>query len=207
MSKNDMVRWSGLALILAGVCIALGTIIHPSNETPETILAEENRLIVGHWLLTFYCGFLLLGLPGAYAARSRELGRLGLAGFLMLFFGTLFYAVSGDYGFNAPVLARLAPGTLDAINAYPPVVAMDAAFVLLLLAGFIFLGVAIGRSRAYPASSGVLIAGGWLLFMISAPLALFVFRPLWVLVILGTVMLGAGLAWIGFVLFNSTAPV
>jgi hypothetical protein len=84
---------------------------------------------------------------------------------------------------------------------------MDAAFVLLLFAGFIILGIAIGRSRAFPASSGALIAGGWLLFMISAPLALFVFRPLWILVILGTVMLGTGLAWIGFVLFNSTAPV
>jgi hypothetical protein len=207
MSKNDMLRWSGLALILAGVCIALGTLIHPSNETPATIVAQENRLIIGHWLLTFYCGFLLLGLPGAYASRSRELGRLGLAGFLMLFVGTLFYAVSSDYGFNAPVLARLAPATLDAINAYPPVVAMDAAFVLLLFAGFIILGIAIGRSRAFPAWSGALIAGGWLLFTVSAPLALFVFEPLWILVILGTVLVGAGLAWIGFVLFNSTEQV
>ena len=124
---------------------------------------------------------------------------------VMLFFGTLFYAVSGDYGFNAPVLARLAPATLEAINAYPPVVTMDAAFVLLLFAGFLVLGIAIGRSRAFPAWSGVLIAGGWLLFTISAPLALFVFEPLWILVILGTVILGAGLAWIGFVLFRSRA--
>jgi hypothetical protein len=127
---------------------------------------------------------------------------LGLAGFLMLFFGTLFYAVSSDYGFNAPVLARLAPQTLDAINAYPSVALMDGLFVLLLFVGFILFGIAILRSQVFPPWSGILIASGWTLFMISAPLALFVFEPLWNLAILGTVMLGLGLGWVGYVLLS-----
>jgi hypothetical protein len=202
MSKDNMIRWSGFFWILAGVCVALGTIVHPSKETPQIILAEETRLITGHWLLTLYCAFLLLGLPGVYASRSRQLGRLGLAGFLLLFFGTLFYAVSSDYGFNAPVLARLAPQTLDAINAYPPVIFMDGLFVLLLFPGFILFGIAIQRSHTLPAWSGILIAAGWSLFMISAPLALLVFEPLWILVILGTVLLGLGLGWVGYVLLS-----
>jgi hypothetical protein len=203
MSKNNMIRWSGIFLIMAGVCIALGTIIHPSRETPQIILAEETRLITGHWLLTFYCAFLMLGLPGAYASRSQQLGRLGLAGFLLLFFGTLFYAVSSDYGFNAPVLARLAPQTLDAINAYPSVVVMDGLFVLLLFLGFILFGIAIQRSHVFPPWSGLLIATGWLLFMICAPLALFVFEPLWILAVLGTALLGLGLGSIGYGLLSS----
>jgi hypothetical protein len=202
MSKNNMIRWSGIFLIMAGVCIALGTIIHPSKETPQIILAEETRLIAGHWLLTFYCAFLMLGLPGVYASRSQQLGRLGLVGFLFLFFGTLFYAVSSDYGFNAPVLARLAPQTLDAINAYPSVVIMDGLFVLLLFVGFILFGIAIMRSHVFPRGSGLLIAAGWSLFMICAPLALFVFEPLWILAVLGTAILGSGLGWIGYVLFS-----
>lgn len=202
MSKHNMIRWSGIFLILAGVCIALGTIIHPSKETPQVILAQETRLITGHWLLTFYCAFLMLGLPGAYAFQSEQLGRLGLAGFLFVFFGTLFYAVSSDYGFNAPVLARLAPETLDAINAYPSVVVMDGLFVLLLFPGFILFGIAIQRSHVFPPWSGILIAAGWSLFMICAPLALFVFEPLWILAVLGTVILGFGLAWVGYVLLS-----
>jgi hypothetical protein len=202
MSKDNMIRWSGIFLILAGVCVALGTLIHPSKETPQIILAQETRLITGHWLLTFYSAFLMLGLPGVYASRSKQLGRLGLAGFLMLFFGTLFYAVSSDYGFNAPVLARLAPQTLDAINAYPSVVFMDGMFVLLLFLGFILFGIAILRSQVFPPWSGILIASGWTLFMISAPLALFVFEPIWILAILGTVMLGLGLAWVGYALLS-----
>ena len=203
MSKANMIRWSGVCLILAGVCLALGTMIHPSKETPQIILAQETRLIIGHWLLTFYCGFLMLGLPGVYASRSKQLGRLGLAGFLLVFFGTLFYAVSSDYGFNAPVLARLAPQTLDAINAYPSVVFMDGLFVVLLFSGFILFGIAIQRSQIFPPWSGVLIATGWSLFMICAPLALFVFEPLWILAVLGTVMLGIGLGWVGYVLLFS----
>ncbi|SRR6266498_3249339 len=200
MSKDSMIRWSGVCLMLAGVCLALGTIIHPSKETPQIILAQETRLIIGHWLLTFYCGFLMLGLPGVYASRSKQLGRLGLAGFLLVFFGTLFYAVSSDYGFNAPVLARLAPQTLAAINAYPSVVFMDGLFVVLLFSGFILFGIAIQRSQIFPPWSGILIATGWSLFMISAPLALFVFEPLWMVAVLGTVMLGLGLGWVGYVL-------
>ena len=202
MSKDNMIRWSGISLILAGICIALGTIIHPSKETPQIILAEETRLITGHWFITFYCAFLMLGLPGVYASRSKQLGRLGFAGFLLLFFGTLFYAVSSDYGFNAPVLARLAPQTLDAINAYPSVVVMNGLFVLLLFPGFILFGIAIQHSHVFPPWSGILIATGWSLFMICAPLALFVFEPLWILAILGTVMLGLGLGWVGYVLLS-----
>jgi hypothetical protein len=202
MSKDSMIRWSGVCLILAGVCVALGTIIHPSKETPQIILAQETRLIIGHWFLTFYSGFLMLGLPGVYASWSKELGRLGLAGFLFLFFGTLFYAVSGDYGFNAPVLARLAPQTLDAINAYPSVAFMDGLFVVLLFLGFILFGIAIQRSHIFPRWSGILIATGWSLFMICAPLALLVFEPLWILAVLGTVILGLGLGSIGYVLLS-----
>lgn len=206
MSKDNMIRWSGFFWILAGVCVALGTIIHPSKETPQIILAEETRLITGHWFLTFYSAFLMLGLPGVYASRSSQLGRLGLAGFLLLFFGTLFYAVSSDYGFIAPVLARLAPQTLDAINAYPSNVIMAGLFVLLLFLGFILFGIAIQRSHTLPPWSGILIASGWSLFIISAPLALLVFEPLWIFAILGTVMLGLGLGWVGYALLSGKEP-
>lgn len=202
MSKDNMIRWSGIFLILAGVCMALGHIIHPSRETPQSILAEETRLITGHWFITFYCAFFMLGLPGLYASRSKQLGRLGLVGFLFLFFGTLFYAVSGYYGLFAPVLARLAPETLDAINAYPSVIVMTGLFVVLLFLGFIFFGIAIQRSHAFPPWSGILIATGWSLFTICAPLALLIFEPLWILAVLGTIILGLGLGSVGSVLLS-----
>src|SRR3990172_2199272 len=105
MSTKNLSRWSGIACILAGLLIVLTTLVHPSRETPEIILEQELRLVTAHWLSTFFCGFLLLGLPGLYAAQSERAGRFGLLSFLILFFGTLFIAVSHNYGFIAPVLA------------------------------------------------------------------------------------------------------
>ena len=117
MSPEDLSRWSGMACIVAGLLLALANLVHPSSETPEIILEQQFRLVAAHWLFTFSCGFLLLGLPGLYLAQSERAGRLGLVSFLMVFFGTLFFAVSNNYGFIAPVLAAGAPVMLDAINA------------------------------------------------------------------------------------------
>ncbi len=146
MSKENMVRWSGFSLILAGLLVALATLIHPSKETAQSILAQETRLVAGHWLFTLYCVFFLLGLPGLYAAHAQQFGRLGLVGFLLLFAGTMFFAVSDDYGFNAPVLARMAPQTLDALKTYPSNEVMNGLFVGLKLVGFPLFGIALRRA-------------------------------------------------------------
>ena len=201
MTTKNMIRWSGFAFILAGVLMVLATIIHPSTETPQSILMEEGRLITAHWLYTFYSVFVLLGLPGVYALHSREMGRTGLAGFLLLFFGTIFYAVSSDYGFNAPVLARMAPQTLDAINAYLPVAIMDALMVLCMFPGFILFGIAMHRSLAFPRWSGLLVALGWPLFIIMSAMSLFLLPQLWIFAIFGTILAGAGLASAGYAMW------
>jgi hypothetical protein len=54
--------------------IALTTLVHLSRETPEINLEQELRLVAAHWLYTFFFGFLLLGLPGLYAAQSERAG-------------------------------------------------------------------------------------------------------------------------------------
>jgi uncharacterized SAM-binding protein YcdF (DUF218 family) len=64
----------------------------------------------------------MLGLPGLYAAHRGGMGRLGLTGFLVAILGTYLIAVTGYFGFMAPVLAREAPATLDTTIQYPPVV-------------------------------------------------------------------------------------
>ena len=120
--KSVAVEWS---CVHPGVLLALATLVHPTQETPRIILAHEVPLVAVHWLYIFFCGFFLLGLPGLYIAQSEQAGRLGLVSFLMLFFGTLFFAVSNDYGFIAPVLAARASAMLEAINAYPHVAALN----------------------------------------------------------------------------------
>src|SRR5207249_10053328 len=141
MSSKNLSRWSGIACIVAGVLLALATLVHPSRETPMIILEQELRLVVAHWLYSFFCGFFLLGLPGLYSAQSERAGRLGLVSFLMVFFGTLFFAVANEYGFIAPVLAAQAPGTLAAINAYSPVATLDGLLIVGFFLGCVLLGI------------------------------------------------------------------
>ena len=50
---------------------------------------------------------VLLGLPGLYGPESLRMGRLGLVGFLLAYLGTMLIAVSGHFGFLAPVLGRV----------------------------------------------------------------------------------------------------
>jgi hypothetical protein len=202
MSTKDLSRWSGIACILAGVLLALATLIHPSRETPEIILEQELRLVAAHWLTTFSFGFLLLGLPGLYAAQSERAGRLGLVSFLMVFFGTLFFAVSNNYGFIAPVLAAQAPAMLDAINAYPPVITLNSLLAVGFFLGFIFFGIATLRARVLPGQAGVLIAIGSPLQLVGGVLSQFVFEPLFIVVILGALALALGLTWAGYSLWS-----
>ncbi len=202
MSTKDLSRWSGIACILAGLLIVLTTLVHPSRETPEIILEQELRLVAGHWLGAFFCGFLLLGLPGLYAAQSERAGRLGLVSFLMLFFGTLFFAVHNNSGFIAPVLAAQAPAMLDAINAYPPVVALNGLLAVGFFLGFILFGIATLRARVLPRQTGILMAIGALLLLVGAVLGQFVSEALFLVAILGALALGLGLAWAGYSLWS-----
>jgi hypothetical protein len=202
MSTKDLYRWSGIACILAGVLIALANVVHPSSETPEIILDQELRLVAAHWLTTFSFGFLLLGLPGLYVAQSERAGRLGLMSFLMVFFGTLFFAVSNNYGFIAPVLAAQAPAMLDAINAYPPIIALNALLAVGFFLGFIFFGIATLRARVLPRQAGILMIIGSPLNVIGSALGLLVFEAFWIVAILGALVLGLGLVWAGYSLWS-----
>src|SRR5215212_11582754 len=115
-------RWCGMALVAAGPLIVAASLLHPSRETAATIIASESRLVAAHVLFTLYGVLVMLGLPGLYAAHRADMGRLGLTGFLVAMLGTYLIAVTGYFGFLAPVLARKAPATLDTTIQYPPVV-------------------------------------------------------------------------------------
>ena len=99
-------RWCGMALIAGGALMVVATLLHPSRETATTIVASESRLVAAHVVYTLAWLLVLLGLPGLYAAQRGGMGRLGLAGFLTAFSGTYLIAVTGNFGFLAPVLAK-----------------------------------------------------------------------------------------------------
>ena len=207
MSLKNIFRWSGIACVLSGVLFTLAYMVHPSQETPLTILSMETRLVAGHWFFTLSFAFLLLGLPGLFVAQAEKAGWLGLISFLMVFFGTVFFAVSNDFGFIAPVLAAHAPDMLDAINAYPPVIVTNALLAIGFILGFILFGVGMLRAGVFPMQAGLLVAIGTPVNLIGGALALTITPALWVVAVLGALLLGSGLAWAGFWLWNGRVVI
>jgi hypothetical protein len=149
------------------------------------------------WLL------VLLGLPGLYAAQRGGMGRLGLVGFLTAFTGTYLIAVTGNFGFLAPVLAKQSPAVLDSINQYMPVVIINGLAAILFMVGYILFGIAVIRTATLPRWSGVLVAVGASAHLLGFGIAQLVSTVAWPIAILGSVSLGAGLVWAGYRLWRT----
>jgi hypothetical protein len=113
-----LLRWCGIALVPAGVLMVVATLLHPCSETATVIIAREAGLVAAHFPLHVSWLLVLLGLPGLYVSQQESMGRLGLVGFLVAFSGTYLMGVGGNFGFFAPVMAKEAPTTLDAIARY-----------------------------------------------------------------------------------------
>lgn len=83
MLSTRLVRWSGGALILAGVILGIGLILHPDETAPDALahpLWGPTHFAIGLGLL-----ISLLGLIGAYARQVEKAGVLGLIGFVITF--------------------------------------------------------------------------------------------------------------------------
>jgi hypothetical protein len=197
LESARLLRWSGLALVAGGVLMAVATSLHPSRETASTIIASEVRLVASHVIYTLSSLLVLLGLPGLYVAQRGGMGRLGLAGFLGAFFGTYLLAVSGNFGFLAPVLAKESPTVIDAILLYPPVVGLNGLAVIGFIVGYALFGIAMTRTTTLRLS-GILVAVGAPAYLLGGGIAQLVSPALWAVVVLGSVSLGAGLAWPGY---------
>jgi hypothetical protein len=163
------------------------------------------RLVATHATYTLSWLLVLLGLPGLYAAQRGRMGWLGFAGFLIAFLGTYLIAVTGNFGFLAPVLAKDAPAVIDTISQYPPVVGINALAAIAFMIGYVLFGIAMIRTAGLPRLAGILVALGAPAHLIGFGVAQLVTPVLWPIAIVGAVSLGAGLAWPGYLLWRASA--
>jgi hypothetical protein len=188
-----LLRWAGMALVVAGVLMVVATLLHPSRETATTIIGSEVGLVAAHVLYTLSWLLVLLGLPGLCLAQRDAIGQLGLVGFLTAFLGTYLIAVTGNFGFLAPVLAKESPAVLDSINQYTPVVAINGLAAITFMVGFALFGIAMIRTASLPHVSGILVAVGAPAHLLGFGIAQFISPIFWVIAILGSLSLGTGL--------------
>ena len=104
---------------------------------------------------------LLLALTGLYLRQANAAGKLGLAGYLIAFLGTLL--IAGDWWFEsfiAPQIAAVAPEVMSGAITGSMAVGAAATFGL-FAAGWTVFGIATFRANVFPRpAAGLLIFGG-----------------------------------------------
>src|SRR5829696_1018026 len=203
ITASSLIRWAGLAAMVAGICFVVLGLLHPPNVLSSV---TTTRWTIAHSLALAMSLFGLLGMMGLYARQVKEAGWLGLAGFLLLsLWLVLLLPFTFFEVFFLPLLATEAPtfakgfleiftGSASGINFGALPALWQLSGVLLLLGGLVF-GIATFRAHVLSRWPAALLAVAAAL----TPAAAFLPHAIQPLV---AVPLGAGLAWLGYALFS-----
>ena len=200
----NLIRWSGLSAMVAGIIFAGIQPIHPPDVLASV---STSAFIIITLLKTVMSLFGLFGIAGLYARQVEETGWLGLAGYLLL---TIFYAVQMCYSFTEPFILPLlvtespnfvesvmgmasgAGGPMD-LGAFAVIYQLISVLYLL---GLLLFGIALFRSRILPRWAAGLLA-------FSGPLALIMVALLpHQLERLAAMPMGIARAWLGYALWS-----
>jgi len=198
MSSSTLLRWSGLAAIVAGVLEALVAVLDfllfPDNLARTSVVTMSTYQILQAVTLAWQILFLW-ALVGLYGRQSDKAGVLGFAGFLIFFVGyILIYSTQWGFFIFGPDLARAAPTFLDSEipSGVLGIVAHQFPFALAAL-GLILFAVASLRAKVFPRWAVVLllvapVVGGAGLFVGLGFLG-------------GGGVFDTGIAWMGYALW------
>ncbi len=204
ITASSLIRWAGLAALVAGIIFAGIQPIHPPD-----VVASVNT---GAWAIitsvkTVMCLLFLIGITGIYARQVEEAGWLGLAGFLLLivcwWLQTSFVFAEA---FIAPPLARTAPGFVDGLlgisyghtggidlGALPAIYSLGIGIPYML--GGLLFGIATLRARVLPRWPAGLLAVAALLTPAAALLPHAIQR-------LAAIPVALAIAWLGYALWS-----
>jgi len=198
-----LIRWSGIAAILAGLIFAGIQPIHPADVVASVTTGLWAVIIS---LKLAMCLFFLVGVTGIYARQAEKAGWLGFAGFALL--TVSFWLQTGFVFvelFVLPVVAPALPGFVESalgiangqpgamdIGAFVP--AYGVLGVCYLLGGLIF-GIATIRAGVLPRLPAVLLAVAAVITPAAALLPHALQRY-------AAVPMGIALIWLGYSLWS-----
>jgi len=204
ITASGVIRWSGLASVVAGLIYAGIQPIHPLDNVSSVNTTAWAIITPLKTVMSF---LFLLGIVGLYSRQVEKVGWPGLAGFLML---GLCWSLQTAYifaeAFILPPLAAVSPKFVGAV--FTGVISQRATEVDLGALPAIFAGV------------GILYVLGGLLFGIATFRAGILSRPAAVLLAVASVLtplaamvphetqrlagipVGLAIAWLGFSLLT-----
>jgi len=197
-SREDLVHWSGLAAIVAGIGLIAGQMCF-WLVVPESGAARQDRETLVFvtaliWLATH--ALLAAAIAGVYSQVFRRIGAFGGAGAVM--------AVSGSIGlccyvfFLFPELIGFRPDTIDKAQVAPALQAIGELGAAGLVGGLFLLALTMLVTRVFAPMACALVVAGALV----APFGLEDLQWL----ALGSLLAGAGVAWMGLLLTSGKTP-
>jgi hypothetical protein len=207
MSHGLLMRLQGVACILGGICLAAFVLIHPWDQLLGAPIAQTLRWRSAHSLHFVGAAFTLLGLPGLFAQQRALLSRVGIGGFVLSFLGNAMFLGTGMItAFIWPMLALYAPiciGVGGPIFGSSTSLLAFALTAMLVISGYLLFGFASLRAGVLPRAAVLTLTVGAILGMLPPhPVGAL---PWWVLV-LGGVLYGVALVWLGAILWIRNAP-
>lgn len=203
ITASNLIRWSGLAAMAAGLIFAGIQPVHPADVL-QSVTTSFWAVIMS--LKLAMCLFFLVGITGIYARQAESAGWLGLAGFALLIVS--FWLQTGFVFvelFVLPVVAVSLPGFVDSAlgiaNGQPGVMDIGALVptysvvgICYLLGGLLF-GIATVRAGVLPQRPAILLAFAAIITPAAALLPHALQRY-------AAVPTGVALIWLGYSLWS-----
>lgn len=203
ITASNLIRWTGLSAMVAGIIFAGIQPIHPPDVL-SSVTTSAWAIITP--LKTAMCLLFLLSWTGLYARQVKEAGWPGLAGFLLL---SLSWALQTAFvfaeAFIMPLLATTAPKFVDGFmgiaTGHASEVNLGALPVLYTLVGIFYMlgglvfGIATFRANILPRWAAGLLAVASALTPAAALLPHQIQR-------LAAVPVALALVWLGYALLS-----
>ncbi|MBK9712034.1 MAG: hypothetical protein IPO81_12040 [Kouleothrix sp.] len=196
--SSGLTRWSGLALMLSGLLLAVPMLFHPDDSNPLSF--QRAAWAPVHTLLIASAVLMLFGLIGLHGAQAARAGTLGLIGFILSFAGgALVVAGLVVDAFVVPAIAG-DPAAQALLDPAGPLFGGALGIFFLLMGatfslGTIVLGIATARAGVLPRWAGALILLGGPLLGFTPPLPT-------IAGICGAVLLGVGYLSAGYAIWS-----
>lgn len=200
LSPSALIRASGLATIVGGTLFALFPLLHPEHDAAGYTSA---MWVPAHMLPNVGAILILFGLVGLLARQLERAGLFGVIAFVVAFIGTASFVMGAMIeAFIIPFMGLQTPEMMDG----PPPPGVGEAFMVITLlfgVGYVLLGLATYRARVLPRNVGGLLVVGALANLVLPKLGAFApsLDALWVV---GFVLFGAAIAWLGYSLWSGT---
>jgi hypothetical protein len=198
LSVLSVIRSGGVALIAGGVLLILYIILQVVAGSP----ADPENVVKTTFSLAFHVRvagvlFMLLGLVGLFVRHIGWIGWFGMTAFVFAFAGTAMFGGEAHLAATAfPFIAENDAALFESFLRSPTGAVLGIAGMLLLLVGYIMLGIVLFRVALSPRWSAVMLPAGWLI-LVGAPPGQLLTR------LAGAILVGAGLIAQGWALWSS----